>query len=210
MNYINKNRFIAFILFLSLLFSFLFSSLSSAKENISDSVLRLHVIANSNSKEDQALKLKVRDRILSDTKDLFKNTQSPSDALDKAKSKKDLILASAKAALKENGSAYDVKVKIGENSFPIKSYESITLPEGKYTSVSVIIGNGEGKNWWCVMFPPLCLVKGTVSLPEKSDNYLRENLSKSEYALIKNDSELPFELKFKIVEILKNFTKAKD
>lgn len=210
MNYINKNRFITFILFLSLLFSFLFSSLSSAKENISDSVLRLHVIANSNSKEDQALKLKVRDRILSDTKDLFKNTQSPSDALDKAKSKKDLILTSAQAALKENGSAYDVKVKIGEDSFPIKSYESITLPEGKYTSVSVIIGNGEGKNWWCVMFPPLCLVKGTVSLPEKSDNYLRENLSKSEYALIKNDSELPFELKFKIVEILKNFTKAKD
>ena len=203
MNYINKNRFIITILIFSFVFSSLTAIFDTAKANISDSVIRLHVIANSNSLPDQNIKLMVRDRILKDSGDLFKTAESPSDALEKAISQKEKLLNSAKQVLSEQGLSPDIKIETGSFPFPAKNYGDIMLPAGRYNAVRVVIGEGKGKNWWCVLYPPLCLAKGTLTLSQDSDAYLKTRLSENEYNLIKTNPHQQVEIRFKLLEIFK-------
>ncbi|MGN1418917.1 MAG: stage II sporulation protein R, partial [Acutalibacteraceae bacterium] len=126
-------------------------------EGVRTSVLRLHVIANSDSQEDQALKLQVRDAILKKGRQIFGNSSTKQSAEKYIGEHTAELEEAAQAVIEENGYDYPVKVELGESYFPTKTYENVTLPAGTYDAVRVIIGSGEGKNWWCVMFPPLCL-----------------------------------------------------
>lgn len=201
MNYINKNRLIITVLIFSVVFSSLAAAAKTAKENIADSVVRLHVIANSNSAVDQSLKLKVRDRILSEAADIFQSADLPSEALKTAEAESERLRHAAMSVLKENGCDLDVRIETGTFAFPARNYGEIMLPAGCYNALRVVIGEGMGKNWWCVMFPPLCLAKGTVKLSDEADAYLKTNLSKSEYALIKSTAEPEVEIRFKLLEL---------
>ncbi len=202
MHYINKTRFFALFFTLTLLFTIILSYAKTASANISDAVVRLHIVANSNTKADQQLKLQVRDRILRDTASIFNQSENPSDALDRARANTDYIKAVAQAEIRRLGFDYTVSVDVGETQFPTKVYGNISLPQGKYNAVNIRIGKAKGENWWCVMYPPLCFAEGIVSAPDDAKNRLKDSLSPSEYKLITKSSEsVPVEIKFKLVEI---------
>lgn len=175
-------------------------SFASACDDIRNSVLRMHVVANSDSEEDQCLKLKVRDAVLEAGKEYFDNSESAAQAEEKLIPVKDELERVAKKVVEENGYDYDVKVNIGNAYFPTKTYDGdVTLPAGEYEAVNVIIGSGQGHNWWCVMFPPMCLPAA------ESDTELDEVLSGREYEIVKSNPK--FEPRFKIVEWYEKFIK---
>lgn len=197
------------LLFILLLFIFtLFCSFSYAQTisyDIANSVFRLHVIANSDSDEDQNLKYKVRDALLAYMNTLTSNCSSKEEVINIANSNKDKFREIAIKTIRENGFDYDVNVEIGNFEFPTKTYGDISLPSGFYDALKVEIGSAKGKNWWCVMFPPLCFIdisSGTLS--DESKNYLKNNLSDEDYALISNDSSSDLQFKFKILEFFGN------
>lgn len=174
--------------------------------DIADSVFRLHVIANSNYDEDQNLKYIVRDKVIEYMSSISQNASSKEEVIKIAKANLDKIQAIASQTIRENGYTYSVNVEVGNFSFPSKRYGDITLPPGYYDALRIKIGKAEGQNWWCVMFPPLCFVDVTSGVvPDESKEIMKENLSKEEFDLIsKNSNEV--KVKFKIVEVLQNFT----
>jgi stage II sporulation protein R len=127
-------------------------------EPLSQSVLRLHVIANSDDPADQALKIAVKDEIVVMMKQEFTDINNVTEAREMAEQDIPRIKALAESTIRAHGYEYQVEVKVGEYDFPTKSYGNMVFPSGKYQAVRVIIGEGQGKNWWCVLFPPLCLV----------------------------------------------------
>jgi len=120
--------------------------------------IRFHVVANSDSPEDQALKLRIRDKLLEKFGKEFANIDSIEAGRDKIKSSMDEIERIASLEIERSGKSYPVQVQFGRFSFPTKAYGHLVLPAGKYEALKVVIGNGEGSNWWCVMFPPLCFI----------------------------------------------------
>jgi len=206
MKYINKSRFFSLVLLLTLLFSLLISYAKSSGKAIADSVVRLHIVANSDSGLDQELKLKVRDRILNDTSHIFEKANSPYDAFNLADKNREYIKEVAKDELRKYGSLYDVSVKTGMFPFPTKVYGNIALPSGKYNAVRIEIGEGAGENWWCVMYPPLCFTEGILVAPDSATEKLKASLSPADYDLVTQNpsSKIPVEIKFKVVEIFQN------
>lgn len=171
------------------------------KENL----IRFHVLANSDSEEDQALKLKVRDKVISYLKPKLEDSESISQSEKIILNEKDKLMDICKETIKQNGYNYDVSINLGYSKFPTKQYSSVVLPAGEYKSLKIIIGKGQGKNWWCVMFPPLCFVDEQNNVIDKeTDEKLKKVLTKDEYELIvekdkKNINNL--QIKFKIVEV---------
>ena len=192
-----------YILTISVIFilSSVITYATSAKSDISDNILRLHIIANSDSEYDQAIKIKVRDQIISQTSDLFSSSMSIEETKQTAAENLALFEEIANAVLDENSCAYIARAEIGNFGFPTKRYGSVILPSGQYDAVRIVIGEGSGQNWWCVMFPPLCLVDGAVEMQPESLNYLKENLSDEEFSLITDDSTPEFEIRFKLFEL---------
>ncbi len=133
-------------------------AISNRSEPLEESVLRLHVIANSDDPCDQALKLTVKDQVVTLMQQEFTGQTDADEAIQMARQDIPQIQAAARACIQANGYDYPVEVKVGEYDFPAKSYGNLVFPPGKYQAVRVIIGEGQGKNWWCVLFPPLCLV----------------------------------------------------
>lgn len=181
----------------------------SIETALADSVLRLHVIANSNAEHDQKLKLKVRDAVLKK----FGNKLNSYDEIDilHAKIEENLtdIEKLAKDVITENGYNYEVKASLGQSDFPTKTYGDVTLPAGTYEALKIEIGTAKGKNWWCVMFPPLCFVDGSCTeVPKESEEYLKSSLGNDTYEMITNSNEFPVELKFKAYEIWQNGKQA--
>ncbi len=178
------------------------SYVSAVSNNISNSVFRLHVIANSDSDEDQKLKYIVRDNLIQYMNTLTKNITSKEDAIKIAKEHEQDFYNIAVKTIKDNGYDYDVKIEIGNSYFPTKYYGDISLPAGYYDALKVEIGESAGQNWWCVMFPPLCFVDmSTGIVPDESKQTMKDNLPEEEYALISesnNNSNLSF--KFKLIE----------
>lgn len=125
---------------------------------LSESVLRLHVIANSDSIGDQALKIEVKNKIVEYMAEKFAGQQDVNQAREIAIENRGLIQEIAEGVVAEAGYNYPVKIEVGNYLFPTKSYGNLVFPQGEYQAVRVIIGTGEGKNWWCVLFPPLCMV----------------------------------------------------
>ena len=207
----NKSIIYKILILLSLLTIFVFFSaysyVTAVSRNISDSVFRLHVIANSDSDEDQALKLKVRDKLLEYMNSLCSSTSSKEDSMRIANEHIEDFSEIAKDVILENGYDYDVEISVGECDFPTKNYGDVSLPAGTYDALRVKIGSANGHNWWCVMFPPLCFVdvsSGVVS--EESKELLEDTMSDEEFDLITesdNNSEMNF--KFKLVELFENF-----
>ena len=127
------------------------------EEEVYDSVLRLHVLANSDSEEDQALKLVVRDAILKESAPLLENAETREDAARIISENIDILTETAKRTVEQEGYDYDVTITLLEEEYPTKNYEALCFPSGNYLSLKVCIGDAEGQNWWCVLFPPLCL-----------------------------------------------------
>lgn len=207
---ISNSKFKRFILVSALLILYVCISAVSythaVTTDIADSVFRLHVIANSDSAEDQNLKYIVRDKVIEYMSSISQKASSKEDVIEIAKANLDKIQAIASQTIRENGYTYSVNVEVGNFSFPSKRYGDITLPPGYYDALRIKIGEAEGQNWWCVMFPPLCFVDVTSGVvPDESKEIMKENLSKEEFDLIsKNSNEV--KVKFKIVEVLQNFT----
>ena len=185
--------------------------ISTASEDYKNKLIRFHVIANSDSEEDQNLKLKVRDGIIDylQPKLLESNSIQESELI--IKREYDEIEKISKNIIMENGYNYDIKVGIDYSQFPTKQYSNVVLPAGEYKALRVIIGDGNGKNWWCVMFPPLCFVDEEKAIIDKdTDNKLREVLTEEEYELISQKTRKQVDrvqVKFKIVEIIQGITK---
>ena len=182
------------------------SYVDAVSNNIADSVFRLHVIANSDSKEDQELKLKVRDKLLSYMNIISKDSTSKQEAMQIANEHKEEFTQIAEKVIKENGYNYTVNVQIGKADFPTKYYGDITLPAGTYDALKVQIGKAKGQNWWCVMFPPLCFVDvSTGIVPDNSKQELKQSLDNEEYDLISKTDNNEISFKFKIVELFQNW-----
>ena len=152
------------------------------EEAIYNSVIRLHVIAASDSDSDQALKLKVRDAVLSGLSTLSEGCSSKSEAEEKLASQLDEIRAVALETLAAEGCDCHVSVSLGKEKYPQKSYDGVCFPAGEYTSLRIVIGEGEGKNWWCVAFPTLCMSATTEEFEAAAqtagmDDTLSETLS---------------------------------
>ncbi|HSQ88499.1 stage II sporulation protein R [Romboutsia sp.] len=182
--------------------------IDSISENYKDKLIRFHVIANSNSDEDQQLKLKVRDEIIRYLQPKLINSSSIAESEEIIKKEYSELEEISKNIILENGYNYDVKVGIQYSTFPTKQYSSVILPAGEYKALKIVIGQGQGKNWWCVMFPPLCFVDEESGVIDKdTDEKLKEILTEEEYKLITQKTEKDMsrmKVKFKIVEILES------
>lgn len=181
-------------------FAFSVVSFAGACEDIESRVLRLHILANSDSESDQALKLKVRDAILEISPEIFGDTSSKQEAIRKAKTDLPKIIAEAERVIKAEGYNYSVRVEVVNDKFNTRVYENFTLPAGDYDAVRIIIGSGSGHNWWCVMFPALCL-------PSAEGNELQNELPDSEKCIIdNNENSNGYEIRFGVVEAVSNFS----
>ena len=206
--FISISNFKRLLLLLVLLFVYTFicafSYVNAVSTNIQNSVFRLHVIANSDSEEDQNLKYIVRDKVLEYINSISGNQTSKEDVIQLANENIDEIKKIAENIIYENGYNYEVKLNIGNFAFPTKTYGDISLPPGYYDALTIEIGKAQGQNWWCVMFPPLCFVDVTSGIvPQESKKIIKENLSEEEYELIsENSNNISF--KFKIIEMFQN------
>ena len=160
------------------------------QENIADNIIRLHVIANSDTDNDQSLKLKVRDGIIEQLQDTIAGTSSAAGAEKLLASQEDNIKNSALDIISGNGYNYPVNVSLEERYFPVKSYGDLIFPAGNYKALCVEIGEAKGRNWWCVLFPSLCFVDETYAVvPDSSKEKLKETLSEEEYESLSQDSK---------------------
>lgn len=211
MRHLLKKNFIGrvcLILLLLAIFVFIsaFSYANTVSDEIADSVFRLHVIANSDSDEDQNLKYDVRDALIEYMNSICSNTVSKEEAISIAKAHIDDFYDIANNVIKEKGFSYPVSIEIGEFDFPTKTYGDVSLPAGTYDALEVKIGEAKGHNWWCVMFPPLCFVDVSSGIvPDDSKEQLEESMPEEDYDLItKSDDSSDVHFKFKIVELFEN------
>ena len=195
------------LLFLLTLYVFIsaYSYVNAVSSNIEDSVFRLHVLANSDSKEDQNLKYKVRDALIEYMNTISKNVTSKEEVISIAKEHEEDFYKIAKDVISQNGFSYDVNIRIGNFPFPTKQYGDISLPSGNYDAMRVEIGDSLGQNWWCVMFPPLCFVDVTSGIvPDESKEIIKDNLSTEEYNLISDTENNEIKFKFRLIEFFQN------
>lgn len=180
---------------------------ASAAQTVKDDVVRLHILANSDNSVDQKTKLCVRDAILEKNTLLLTEGVTVDNAMLYFEKSKDELLKTAEKTLKENGCDYGVSISLGKEYFETRQYDGLTFPAGEYTALKVVLGKGEGHNWWCVMFPPLC-VPAADGIDVKNEE-TSEFLTESGNNIVNNGKK--YKIKFKILEIyeeLKNsFTK---
>ena len=167
---------------------------ANTQRDLADRVVRLHVLANSDSAADQALKLRVRDRILEETTALLEQSADRGEAEERLREALPALKAAAEEALRASGSGDAVSVELEETSFPTKEYDGFSLPAGRYLALRVVIGAGEGRNWWCVVFPPLC----TAAASDVPEAALAAGLTEDQVSLMTEEDG--YELKFKVVE----------
>ena len=162
---------------------------------IYDEVLRLHVIANSDSDADQELKLLVRDAILEETQKILKNVKSREEA-EKIISEHSALLENiALETVRKNRFDYSVALELGKEKYPTKNYESCAFPSGEYLSLRIKIGEASGENWWCVLFPPLCL-----SVATDKDAFTSVGITDSQYQIITETDNPKYKIRFKLLE----------
>lgn len=173
------------------------------EEEIYDCVLRLHVIANSDSEEDQTLKLHVRDSIMTTVSETVTGCRNRDEALERLNQKIDEIQSIAQRAVTEEGYDYPVKIELLEEHYPTKNYEVCCFPEGEYLSMRVEIGKSEGQNWWCCLFPPLCLGAATQKSKEEcEDAFIEVGFTPDQYKIITETGKTKYKARFKILEVI--------
>lgn len=180
--------------------------------DVKDSLIRFHVIANSDSDEDQQLKLKVKNKVIEYLYPYLKESESIDNSRKIITDNMNNVKALAEEVIKEEGYSYNVNLQLSRENFPDKSYGNIVLPQGNYEAFRIIIGSGEGRNWWCVMFPPLCFVdesKAEVEYDkveeeiEKQEKNKTQDLKNSD----ENSNNNDIKIKFKLVEVIQNLFK---
>lgn len=191
------------ILILSICVCLLFALLGvmpvHGEAEIYDGVLRLHVVANSDSEDDQALKLLVRDRVVELTACLTGDCEDLEQTRGVVTDNLSLIADEAQRVIEENGYAYDVEVRIGKEEYPRKSYASLCFPSGEYLSLQVLIGDSAGQNWWCVLFPPLCLDAATEA---NEDAFISVGFTPEQYKVITETDTPKYKARFKLLEVI--------
>lgn len=211
MQKINFPRLTAVLLTAALVFTTVMAYTSQETRDISKSVLRLHIVANSDSNADQELKLKVRDEIIASCSKLFEGCTNAAQSQKIASDNIDYITAAANRVIAKNGFDYSAHCSVEQCRFPTKQYQNetdgiISLPQGMYTALNIRLGKSEGHNWWCVMYPPLCFVDGVATVSHDSSNMLRDELSESEYELITESDKPSVQIKFKLAEVLGRYS----
>lgn len=171
------------------------------EEKIYDSVVRLHVLANSDSEEDQALKLEVRDAILEITAPLLETCTGRDEAESILRDHLQELTEAAQAVIERAGHDDPVSISFDNEEYPERTYDSFCFPAGTYLSLRVLIGNAEGHNWWCCLFPPICRAAATVSKKEAEDTFLSVGLTPSQYKIITESNKPVYKVRFKILEI---------
>lgn len=167
-------------------------------EDISEKLIRFHVLANSNSDIDQELKLKVKDEVLKYISPILEESKSLEESREILKREDENIIKIAEDYIKSQGFNYNVETTLSRENFPVKQYGNIILPQGEYEAYRILIGEGEGENWWCVMFPPLCFIdvtKGQVSY-DKTEEKMKDVLTDEEFDKVnKKENNVKFGLK---------------
>ena len=182
------------------------AGLCGASENrgkITDTVFRLHILANSDSEEDQQLKLEVRDAVLAECSYLFEDCGDADESARTAEENMEMIKETAERVIDENGSTYNVECEVTEMHFDKRIYDSVTIPAGNYKALRITIGEAEGKNWWCVMFPPLCIPVATGGLEDYDDIFTAEEIE-----MLNNPDD--YECKLYILELIDKLKKHFD
>ena len=200
----NKKLKTTIILLLLIIYFFIcaYSYANALSTDISTSIFRLHVIANSDSEEDQNLKYLVRDAIISYMNNLIKKCSTKQEVIYTVNEHLEDFKTVAQNIIYEKGYNYTVNLEIGNFYCPTKTYGDISLPSGLYDALRIKIGKAEGKNWWCVLFPPLCFVDVSSGIvPDESKEIIKENISKEGYSVI-SENDYSIKLKFKILELL--------
>lgn len=174
--------------------------LDMEQSQLADKMLRLHVLANSDSKEDQALKLKVRDELLVEVQPWLEQQADVMGVKEALQARIPEMTKMAKAVIAREGYSYPVHVELEETWFPTRTYEGFALPAGKYEALRIVIGEGNGKNWWCVVFPPLCLASSTETVTEEAN---KAGLDDQQVFLILEDEE-QYVIKFRAIEMWEN------
>ena len=169
---------------------------------IYDSVIRLHVLANSDSEEDQNLKLAVRDAVLAEARVLLADVKTRDAAEAVLAGASDTLQKAAEGVVASAGFDYPVRVTLGAEEYPTRRYENLAFPAGEYLSLRVLIGEAEGENWWCVLFPPLCLSAATAK-EEAETAFLAAGLTDEQYRIITDNDSPKYRLRFKILEVAK-------
>jgi len=183
---------------LILTLSFLTISAYATENSIKNNVLRLHILAASDREYDQQIKIKVRNRLISEAPSIFEDCENKEEAILKTQSKLDEILLTVKDELSINNADMTVKVSIENKYFPVKEYGEYTFPAGSYDALVITLGEGEGKNWWCVIFPPLCLTEESVAF--KNESVLKDGgFTKNEIKTLKSGKP-EYKLKLKLLE----------
>lgn len=175
-----------------------FADFNASCEELRHNVLRLHIIANSDSKEDQAVKLLVRDRILQESGTLFCEDTNLDSAVATAKENIEEYNLIAREVLRENGFSYNATVRLGTAFFETREYDTFTLPSGNYTSLIIELGESKGKNWWCVIFPQVCV-------PTAKEASLTDSVSTSGASIAENADN--YVIRFKTVELYEKLRK---
>ena len=205
MNFMKNKKFKHSVLLIFLLSLYVFIAAQSyvvaISTDLSNAVFRLHVIANSDTNEDQELKLKVRDSLLNYMNKICSNCTTKEEAISIAIENKDEFQKIAEQTILENGYNYPIKININNFYFPTKNYGDISLPAGMYDALRVEIGEAKGKNWWCVMFPSLCFVDISSGIvDEKAKGELEGELQEESYSVISETKKPDIKFKFKIIE----------
>lgn len=192
-----NKRLIEISVAMALVFSVVFSIVGFGKKcnEIRSDVLRLHILADSDSPEDQNIKLTVRDALLNCGNEIFSGNTDLETVRERLENERTNIISIIDKLLKENGFDYKSDIYLTEEYFTTRTYGEYTLPAGKYIALKVILGEGEGHNWWCVMFPPLCLPAATSDEKELDDYFDFQSSS-----LIKSNPK--YDMRFKIIEII--------
>lgn len=199
-----KRFLLLLVLFLFYTFICAFSYASTVSSDISNSVFRLHILANSDSEEDQNLKLLVRDNILIYMKNISSNVSSKDEVISIMNNHLDDFYDIAINTIQTAGFDYDVNLSVGKFDFPTKNYGDISLPSGIYDALRIEIGEAKGHNWWCVMFPTLCFVDvSSGTLDNESKGILESSLNDEEFELV-SENNFGVNLKFKIVEFFED------
>ena len=172
------------------------------ERKIYNKVVRLHVLANSDSEEDQAVKLAVRDAILKVTVPLLQDCSTQEEAIARLEENRPLFIKTAKEVLQKEGFDDAVSIEMGLENYPTRTYDSLCFPAGEYLSMRVNLGNGEGQNWWCCLFPPLCLGAATVRDEDAEDACISVGFTPTQYKIITESDKPVYRARFKILELL--------
>ena len=174
-----------------------------------DAVIRLHVVANSDSEQDQALKMVVRDAVLARASEYLAGCESRAEAEEQLQSILPELELTAARTLAERGCELPVRVVLGKEEYPTRNYESFSFPAGEYLSLRVLIGQGEGQNFWCVLFPPLCSSVASVTRERAEDEFIAVGLNKQQYGIITETSDAQYKIRFRLLEVLQPLLRKK-